>query len=77
MATITKQQQVMHVREVLLRVIGESPTPWSKIVSEIRTTEGLHIKNWLTEVRGPLQYMLDVREIERVHDLSTECYRKR
>jgi hypothetical protein len=54
--------------EVVVQILKDTIVPgketsWADISAAVK--EKLTIKNWLTEVRGPLQYLLDTGVIER------------
>jgi hypothetical protein len=65
------------VAAALLDVIApsatpEAPVPWLTIVGALE--KEFAVRNWLTEVRGPLQFLLNQGVILRVADVRREAY---
>ena len=65
------------VAQELLHIIsGEEKVRWAQIVTDISAK--YVIRNWLTQVRGPLQFLMNEKLIERISDDRTdEWYRIR
>jgi hypothetical protein len=61
------------VQAVLTKAITVEGTEWGNIVAAVRAE--LEIKNWLTQVRGPLQGMLNAGLIRRENDVHNEIYK--
>jgi hypothetical protein len=63
------------MRQEILTVITASPVPvtWGDIMDHVEPL--FPVKNWLTEVRGPLQGLINDRLIERCGGVHTEQYR--
>ena len=63
-------EQVIQIIEKVISV----ETPWSDISSAVKSE--FEIKNFMTQVRGPLQYLLDAGKIVRVKNIPAEKYSK-
>ena len=57
----------------LYKMISAKGTSWSDIRDNVIKTNGVPA-NWLTQVRGPLQYLLNTGKIGRVADPTKEVY---
>jgi hypothetical protein len=63
-------------QEVILAVghlLTDAPeVTWEQIVSHIKLN--FTVKNWLTEVRGPMQWLINTGYLHRIPDVHTERY---
>ena len=63
------------VRNLIIDTFVENQSwvvDWSQIVAHVKT--GVTVKNWLTEVRGPLQGLIDQGFLFRLPDIQKEKY---
>lgn len=65
---------VEQVTQSLNRAITKEGVSWGDIVKEI--SEELTIKNWMTQVRGPLQALVNSGTVMRVASVHYEIYKK-
>jgi hypothetical protein len=65
---------VEQVTQSLNRAITKEGVSWGDIVKEI--SEELTIKNWMTQVRGPLQTLVNSGNVMRVASVHYEIYKK-
>lgn len=69
-----KQLQIIRVLSFLLTGVPQSKSvAWGEIVAAIRN-EKIEVKNWLTEVRGPLQACITTGAIKRCPEVTEERY---
>ena len=57
----------------LLKMISSDGTSWADIRDAVILTNGTP-KNWLTEVRSPLQALLNSGKVVRENDVTKEIY---
>lgn len=57
----------------LLKMITPEGTTWGEIRDTVIATNGTP-KNWVTEVRSPLQALINAGKIVRSDDISKEVY---
>lgn len=69
----TKQERVQAVVAVLRDAIKPEGTGWPDIMGAVKAA-GIPVKNWLTEVRGPLQWLADRSEITRLDVPGDKVY---
>jgi len=58
----------------LVKFTANGPKKWQEIVAHLNTK--FVVKNWLTEVRSPLQGLLNARVLVRANDVHNEIYRQ-
>lgn len=72
----TKQSRKELVLEVLSSmIVGKTQTQavdWEEIVKQVGAR--FPIKNWLTEVRGPLQFAINAGHFKRTDSIMVEQY---
>lgn len=73
---LTKAQKQMQMQQLLLDTIvsASEATSWDTIVTTVMAR--YTVKNWLTEVRGPLQALINAGKIYRTASIDVEEYLK-
>jgi hypothetical protein len=71
--TLKARGNSVKVAEAILLAIKAGKGEWSELASELKAQ--FEVKNWLTEVRGPLQYLINQGQVCRVKDLYKEIYK--
>lgn len=60
--------------DLLLATIASKPeVEWADILAAVSAK--YTVKNWLTQVRSPLQWLMNERKVERINDIRREAYR--
>lgn len=72
MAKKLKKPTDAGVQRIVRRLVQAGPTDWDTIVLTIQDT--YEVSNWLTQVRNPMQAMIDAAEISRTRDIRHEVY---
>lgn len=76
MASQAKLNKIHAVLNATIREGETNATEWKDIVAAINETKGLTITNWLTEVRGVLQWMINEGKVKRTAETRREAYYK-
>lgn len=73
---MANKQNAVQIGSALGRVIDKhgGTATWAQITAALG--EEFVIKNWLTQVRGPLQGLLDANILVRTNSVHVEAYQK-
>lgn len=62
------------MQQVLLNAITPQGTDWNSIMAAVKSSGLPPVRNWLTEVRGPLQVLINKKLVARTKDVHHEVY---
>lgn len=71
---VNSDEDTAKIKNAILTAIpSNGEATWQEIVIEVEKTKIL-IKNWLTQVRDPMQELIDSNKIKRIPDIFVERY---
>lgn len=72
LTTILDKYALSDMQQLILSAFKGNEVEWHDLVATVRASKS--VKNWVTQVRGPMQAMINAGILVRDPDIMRECY---